>query len=916
MKKHLLFLAALIMIAINATRVNAQTEVYADGNATILQLADGWQVLHGSNIVAHGDGVLDVKNLPPAFKDFLYYYSRLPLDKSPRKSLSKNTSPTYGPLLRTQWNQYSPYNDLCPESDGQHCLTGCTTIATAQLLFYYQYCKPLDLNGQGTSPCNDLKSEYIVNISHYDGVTFYDYKMSYTPDFNKIATDETERARFIAGVAFAQKAHFGVNETGTDLNEQWNALENEFGYTYENFGIADLSDRSIVSDAIQKGCPILITGYNEYNNGHSFIIDGYNGNEFHINYGWGGSSDGWFTYTLFPVDCTVTIAQPKIDNYAPMQKQPNSIHIVGNNINKTIGIVAVADGNGLSYMQSEDIELEAGEYEFYYEYPDGSTIAPYTPSPVDLESGFASIGLFSSSPAKIKLSNSYKVDFHHDVSKGEISVTIKDYKMVIKGTVLDAKQKPVAGAIVAVSTQMPENEVSSAYDGNASSFYFLETYSQPFVPAKQYLNRIDFMLEKNRNPEKVSVAIQNGLGTILWQDDIPGDKIMPGKWIPIEFEKALEVNSGETYFFVLKSLERGQNFFVYGVDSKGNMPFRCYSTDINYVKTNANGEYTIEVYKYSSDNLSAFLNGLIFEPTKFDNIQENIEGQNFNGISAEVTISGKVLDKNSKPLAGALVSTSETKPKCDALQKNDNEPEYYCIFSSISQDFVPTRPYITSVDFCVTREGDPKTLTVSIQNEFGEPLWEKTLTGLNAENLDWQTIELEKPLEVTVGSTYYFTLTNPEGDEDNCFRCCKDADWNMLYRVWTSEQKYVKTDKNGNYTFDIDRYSNATLHAFYEDKSFSEINLTNVEDDISEQNFVGDFETPISEISANDAIRIWSYEKTIYVQNGDKEIRIADMQGRLVKTAKATADRLEIPMQKSGIYIVKTGAKTQKVMIR
>ncbi len=78
-----------------------------------------------------------------------------------------------------------------------------------------------------------------------------------------------------------------------------------------------------------------------------------------------------------------------------------------------------------------------------------------------------------------------------------------------------------------------------------------------------------------------------------------------------------------------------------------------------------------------------------------------------------------------------------------------------------------------------------------------------------------------------------------------------------------------------------------------------------------------DLKTPISEITpATDNIRIWSYEKTIYVQNGGKEIFVVDMSGRPVKTVKATSDRMEIPMQKAGVYIVKTGTKTQKVMIQ
>lgn len=79
---------------------------------------------------------------------------------------------------------------------------------------------------------------------------------------------------------------------------------------------------------------------------------------------------------------------------------------------------------------------------------------------------------------------------------------------------------------------------------------------------------------------------------------------------------------------------------------------------------------------------------------------------------------------------------------------------------------------------------------------------------------------------------------------------------------------------------------------------------------------VEDLKTPVSEIAPANNIDIWSFEKTIYVQNPGKDIRIADMSGRLVMTIKATTDRMEIPMQKAGIYIVKTGVKTQKVIIR
>ena len=48
------------------------------------------------------------------------------------------TAQTVGPLIKTQWDQGDPYNSMCPEKDGQHCLVSCGATAEAQLLYYHQ----------------------------------------------------------------------------------------------------------------------------------------------------------------------------------------------------------------------------------------------------------------------------------------------------------------------------------------------------------------------------------------------------------------------------------------------------------------------------------------------------------------------------------------------------------------------------------------------------------------------------------------------------------------------------------------------------------------------------------------------------------------------------------------------------------
>ncbi len=74
-------------------------------------------------------------------------------------------------------------------------------------------------------------------------------------------------------------------------------------------------------------------------------------------------------------------------------------------------------------------------------------------------------------------------------------------------------------------------------------------------------------------------------------------------------------------------------------------------------------------------------------------------------------------------------------------------------------------------------------------------------------------------------------------------------------------------------------------------------------------------ETATENIAANN-IKIWSYDKTIVVENGGKKISIVDMSGRQIKNIINDNQRTEITMQKPGIYIVKTGVKTQKVITK
>ncbi len=73
--------------------------------------------------------------------------------------------------------------------------------------------------------------------------------------------------------------------------------------------------------------------------------------------------------------------------------------------------------------------------------------------------------------------------------------------------------------------------------------------------------------------------------------------------------------------------------------------------------------------------------------------------------------------------------------------------------------------------------------------------------------------------------------------------------------------------------------------------------------------------TAVSEIS-NTNIRIWSFGSTVYVENATSDIYIVNLSGSLITKRTPESSRMEICLNNKGVYIVKTGDTTQKIIIQ
>lgn len=206
------------------------------------------------------------------------------------------------PLMSTTWNQAPYYNQLCP-FDNQYSdltVTGCVATAMCQIMKYWDY----PTQGSGFHSYNHGT---FGTISANFGATTYDWASM--P--NNLTGNNTAVATLMYHVGVSVDMNYGVSQTGgsgayvvsaaspTQHCSEY-ALETYFGYDANSLqGV--LRDNYTTASWIQMlkgeldaGRPILYAGFGS-GGGHAWVCDGYDNDFFHMNWGWGGSSDGYFT---------------------------------------------------------------------------------------------------------------------------------------------------------------------------------------------------------------------------------------------------------------------------------------------------------------------------------------------------------------------------------------------------------------------------------------------------------------------------------------------------------------------------------------------------------------------------------------------------------------------------------------------
>lgn len=266
-------------------------------------------------------GSYDENNLPEGFISFMKAYQNLYNkvnlgDAEALKNLAeikawrnkKNASAAstsaVAPLLgNIEWDQTSPYNNMCPKYDSVHvAATGCVATAMAQVMAYYKYPKQLKADIPGyVNRWNGIPME-IPTITREEGIYDWDNML---PKYNKEANATQQQKDAVAKLMYhcgaAVRMSYGP-ESGAAVSSS--KLAKYFGYDADL--MMDLSRSSftldkwmqIIDTELAAGRPVLYGGQSS-ENGHQFICDGKDENGlYHINWGWSGNQNAYFDLSI------------------------------------------------------------------------------------------------------------------------------------------------------------------------------------------------------------------------------------------------------------------------------------------------------------------------------------------------------------------------------------------------------------------------------------------------------------------------------------------------------------------------------------------------------------------------------------------------------------------------------------------
>lgn len=218
------------------------------------------------------------------------------------------------PLITTHWNQSPWYNELCPvDPVGGPCPAGCVPVCMAQVMYYFRWPET------GVGSYTYTEPTFGVLSADFGATTYKWDEMT-----NSINRSNLAIAELLFHLGISCDLQYTPSGSGMYNHKAAYSLRTYFKYSPETQYLfrdsTTLNWDSVLIAHLDRKIPMYYAGWSVPNiSGHAFVCDGYQDScFFHFNFGWGGSSDGYFyTSDLTPGGYNFNLAQEVLINCFP-----------------------------------------------------------------------------------------------------------------------------------------------------------------------------------------------------------------------------------------------------------------------------------------------------------------------------------------------------------------------------------------------------------------------------------------------------------------------------------------------------------------------------------------------------------------------------------------------------------------------
>ncbi len=256
------------------------------------------------------------------------------------------------PMLSANWSQAGGFNQYCPGST----LVGCVAVSMGQVMYHWEFPE----SGIGYHI-------YFEDDFGQQQVDFSDAVYEYDEMSSNYATSEAAELLYHCGVAV--EMDYGYSGSGAQVGGDYyptayTAMQEHFLFNEDSLQWVwrgDYSENSwndMIRNEMDLMRPVIYAGYDVYDGGgHAWNVDGYQGNTntyFHCNWGWGGSSNGYFSLSsLNAGGYYFNDWQQAIIGIQPQSLDAPNITVTSIDLQETVG-----DGDGIiNPGESVDINL-------------------------------------------------------------------------------------------------------------------------------------------------------------------------------------------------------------------------------------------------------------------------------------------------------------------------------------------------------------------------------------------------------------------------------------------------------------------------------------------------------------------------------------------------------------------------------